>query len=408
MKYARNQFTNQYYQLWQMGLLLPIPQNASLYSVKYRKNNFDVYSRVTLKAVSVSDALERACYMVTYASPWRPEDVDLHAVYDDMDNLLWIDEFYYQIIQKRNEFRGMERREFLSRFGVTSAAILFGFISGRTNAATTTVTMTGLASSISGEQIYTTVGSHNWTVPTGLTSCSVICVGGGGGGVAYNGAWQGCGGGGGGLGYLNNINVSVGQIKAVTVGAGGAGQDPSQGGSSQGKNGGNSQFDSLLTAFGGVGGSQSSGGAGGSFSGGTGGGSGGNGGNKITHATGGGGAGGYSGSGGTGGSNTDGAGTPGTGGGGGGGGATGVTYTFAGGGGGVGIYGIGANGNAGVGSPHGGGAVAGGGSGGGNGSHSGGAYGGGGGGAYATAGTGGAGVVRIIWGAGRSFPSNAT
>ena len=113
MKYSRGQFTNEYYQLWEMGLLLPTPASASIYSVKYRKNHFDEYSRVTLKAVSATDALERACYAITYASPWRPEDIDLHAVYDEEENLLWIDEPYYDFVQKKMNFVEWKDASFL-------------------------------------------------------------------------------------------------------------------------------------------------------------------------------------------------------------------------------------------------------------------------------------------------------
>ncbi len=59
MKYSRGQFTQAYYQLWQMNLLLPDPSAARICSVKFRKNHFDEYSRASLKAQSISDALER-------------------------------------------------------------------------------------------------------------------------------------------------------------------------------------------------------------------------------------------------------------------------------------------------------------------------------------------------------------
>ena len=36
-----------------------------------------------------------------------------------------------------------------------------------------------------GEVQFTTVGSHSWTVPDGVTSVSVLTIGGGGGGMYY-------------------------------------------------------------------------------------------------------------------------------------------------------------------------------------------------------------------------------
>jgi hypothetical protein len=173
-----------------------------------------------LKAISVSDALERACYSITYASPWRPEDVELHAVYDLEENLLWIDEPFYNLVQKKYEFRGMERREFLARFGATSAAILFGLRATPSNAATTSVSMSGAASGFSspGEQLYTTTGSFNFIAPAGVTSVSVVAVGAGGSGASSSSN----GGAGGGLGWKNAIVVVPGNSYSVVVGGGGA------------------------------------------------------------------------------------------------------------------------------------------------------------------------------------------
>lgn len=374
MKYNRTQFTDDYYRLWQLGLLLPTPSNASVYSVKYRKNQFDEYSRVTLKATSVTDALERACYANTYSSPWKPEDIDLHAVYDAEENLLWIDEPYYNIVQKKHEFRGMERREFMARFGATAAAILFGVRSFNSVANATTVSLSGSASNfctttggthvsgIPGSSLYTTAGTYNWCAPLRVTSVSVVCVGGGSSGSSGNG--------GGGLGWKNNITVIPGQGYVVVVG--GAGNSPSTPSSGE-----HSSFINSTTVCG-YGGNLSTGG---SFVG-DGGGAGGS-----AAGLGGGGAGGYSGAGGF---RPSGGTDPGGGGSGGAGGAGG----YWGPGGGVGLNGVGASGSTVCchsisGSP---------GSGG-----SGVQYGAGG----AYSGIGGSGAVRIIWGAGRSFPSNA-
>lgn len=390
MRYTRDQFTQEYYMLWELGLLLPVSDNASLYTVKYQRNRTDDYARVTLSADSVCDALERACYATTYASPWRPEDIDLNAVYDSEENLLWIDETYSQIIQNKYEFKGMARRDFILKFGLTSAAVLFGLRPTLSMAANTTISFSGAASGFTptGEQLYTTSGSYNWIVPSGVTSVSVVCIGGGGGG----GSGFSGGGGGGALCYGNSITVTPGASISLQVGAGGGSLNA----------GGQSVFFGSVIANGGGAGGVSAPyyGAGGVRSGGNGGGNGGDGG----AANGGGGAGGYSGDGGAGASAANGA--AGSGGGGGGGGG----YGSGGGGGGVGIYGIGASGVGGTDASSsgtvssGGGGGSGGSNGGGiSGSNTGGAYGGGGG--YQRAG--GSGAIRIIWGAGRSFPNNA-
>lgn len=375
MKYSHDQFTSEFYKLWTLGLLLPVSTQSFVYSVKYKKNEFDEYSRVTLRAQSVSDALERACYAVTYASPWRPEDIDLHAVYDQDENLLWIDESYYDLVRKSGAPRGMLRREFLCSFGAATAAILFGIRPSPATAGSTTISMSGTASGFCtttggthisgnpGSSIYTSPGTYNWCVPAGITSVSVVCVGGGSSGSSGNG--------GGGLGWKNNIAVTPGQALTVVVGnAGNSSSTPSSGE--------DSYFINATTVCGkgavlSTGGSfvGDGGGAGGSAAG-----------------LGGAGAGGYSG---TGGYRPGGGTDPGGSGSGGAGGAGGYWGV----GGGVGIYGQGTSGGSVCchwvpGTPGSGGSGA--------------QYGGGG----AHADIGGSGAVRIIWGAGRSFPSNAS
>ena len=73
--------------------------------------------------------------------------------------------------------------------------------------------------------LFTTTGTHTWTVPDGVTSICAVCVGGGGGGEKKSGAFNsdaaGAGGGGGGLGWKNNISVTPGQSITVIVGTGG-------------------------------------------------------------------------------------------------------------------------------------------------------------------------------------------
>lgn len=221
---------------------------------------------------------------------------------------------------------------------------------------------TGLAV---GEQSYTTPGVYTFKVPLGVFSIAAVCVGAGG---RSNGA----GPGGGGLRWRNNIAVTPGQEIAVVVGA-----SPMDNGK-----GGDSSVGSFVAAYGGEGVYQT-GGSGTPIGGDVGGGDGGRGGDAGEASGGAGGAGGYTGNGGRGQSgNGSPAATSGSGGGGGGGGGPGYP------GGGVGLFGQGPEGAAGSwqvpGSPGSGGLGA--------------QYGGG---------RGGGGAVRIIWGEGRSFPSNA-
>ena len=277
---------------------------------------------------------------------------------------------------------------------------------------------------VSGQQAYTTAGTYTFTVPAGVTSVSVLCVGGGQGGSNQIG---GPGGDGGSLSYKNSITVSPGENCTVTVG------DKSNGSTDTASAASDSSFvlsNASLEVMAKGGGSSSSN-IGTAYAGGIGKESG------STSRKGGGGAGGYSGVGGNGGENTT-SGSSGSGGGGGGGGGAGFAYIWyldgterygGGGGGGVGILGSGSNGAggaAGVNVEGGGGGGGGGGSSGSNGGSSssvygasGGAYGGGGGTGgsftdsntlvttYYAGGNGAVGAVRIIWGAGRSYPSNA-
>lgn len=400
MKIRRMQFTNEYYRLWEMGLLLPAPEPASIFSIQYRKNESLEYSRVTLKASSLSDAMERACYAVTYSSPWRPEDIDLHSVYDAEENPLWIDDSCFEFVTKKSNFRGMERREFLSKFGVMGAALLLGLRPHDAHAQLVPFAFFNQPATPSGEQLFTSPGSYTWIIPGYVTSVCAVCIGAGGKGSSRSGGnGSTVGGGGGGLGWKNNIAVTPGTQISVIVA------------SSSGTN--SSYFLSLSTVVGysGTNGNSTplyTSSPGGSFIG-EGGGSGGSSGlSGSSGASGGGGAGGYAGSGGIGGSSGGSSASGGTGGGAGGGG--GSPEKWGAGGGGTGLYGQGANGGGGYFST-----IPSSGLGGSGGTSAiqskGGNYGGGGGGADEFAGQlgeGGNGAVRIIWGPGRSFPNNAS
>tara|TARA_B100001093_G_scaffold516207_1_gene594453 strand:- start:4392 stop:6032 length:1641 start_codon:yes stop_codon:yes gene_type:complete len=85
-----------------------------------------------------------------------------------------------------------------------------------------TISDTSLAPLVSGYLFhvdgYNTQKVHSWTVPAGVTSISVVCVGGGGSGESNH---DGASGGGGGLAYKNNITVTPGETVIVRVGGGG-------------------------------------------------------------------------------------------------------------------------------------------------------------------------------------------
>jgi hypothetical protein len=272
---------------------------------------------------------------------------------------------------------------------------------------------------ILGDAEFTTPGTYSWIAPNGVSSVNVVAVGGGGAG--YN-SWANAAGSGAGLGWKNSIAVVPGNSYTVQVGAGGT---------KNGGAGGNSYFISLATVSGYGGGNATSGANtsgpnANSYGGGYVGDGGGAGGNAPNYA-GGGGAGGYSGTGGNA-QNLPAASS---------GGAAGGGYyssTYGtGAGGGVGLWGRaetatgwwhGSSGQVFTTSPGNGGGGAGG-SGGtrglsgenptnsvgesGNSDGYGGTFGGGGGGPGtswpSSSGSGGKGGVRIIWGAGRSFPA---
>lgn len=232
---------------------------------------------------------------------------------------------------------------------------------------------------VTGQQQYTGAGTYTWVCPIGVTSVSVVCVG----GAVY---------GGGGLGYKNNITVVPGNSYTVVV-------SPSN------QYNKSSYFINATTV---AGNSPAASTVGGTYVGD----GGGNGGNWVNSlGCGGGGAGGYSGNGGNPTANST---TAGSGAGGGGGGGFGDGSSIGGGGGGVGLLGQGSNGAGGTVSSRGGK----GGSGGVDGTPgTSGTYSGGSGGSYgggAGLGTGnfggyGDGAVRIIWpGTTRSFPSTNT
>jgi len=279
------------------------------------------------------------------------------------------------------------------RRGSTSGDIFF---------TTATISVTDVAD-IVGQVNYLTPGTFSWTAPGGVTSVCILCIGGGGGGIAYYSYSYGMmGGAGGGLGWKNNYSVTPGNNYTVKVGDNGINGVYSTGSTS----GEDSYFISTSVVKGGSGryGRYGQATPNSSYTGDGGGGGGGS--DFLAYSQsgpgGGGGAGGYTGDGGKGRHTTYGTGFGGSGGGAGGNGGSGTTNTVAYSGGGVGIYGQGTDGHN----------QGGGGSGGTDGTVNGaGVYGGGGGGATNGASSskpGQSGAVRIIWGLGRSYPNTLT
>ena len=242
-----------------------------------------------------------------------------------------------------------------------------------------------------GQQQFTSPGTFSWVAPTGVTSVSVVVIGGGAGSKSnqYNAPGDpgyNAGGSGGGLAWKNNYTVIPGNSYTLGVAYGGnfAG---CEGGASR-ADGGESYF---VSGSGIIGYGASGSGPAGSYSG-DGGGTGGFSLYSNQDSNGAGGAGGYSGAGGAGGIAGNTTGKVGSGGGGSGGGYN------KGNGGGVGLLGEGTSGaavpNGADGNPGSGGFLR--------------LYGGGGG---STPNTGGGGAVRIIWagsGPARAFPSTNT
>lgn len=100
---------------------------------------------------------------------------------------------------------------------------------------------------------YTSAGTYNWTVPTGVNYVFVRLVGAGGGSPGGNGNVTYSGGGGGSGGYSEGwVAVTPGQNITIVVGAGGSASGNTNG--AQGGAGGSTSFGSSLSALGGGGG----------------------------------------------------------------------------------------------------------------------------------------------------------
>ena len=197
----------------------------------------------------------------------------------------------------------------------SSVTFSVGDVNGVTAATTQTTSFTVTATR--GSQLYvgsstssTIYQTYNWTCPAGVTSVSILCIGGGGAGAtSLNDNYQHLyGGGGGGLSYVNNYAVTPGTVYLIRAGNSGAeAYAVANGGFSAFYGGPTTAGGIICEASGGVGGRILYAAPGGSAIVGTGG-SGGGGGSALALSStafgigGGGGAGGYSGNGGNGGS----------------------------------------------------------------------------------------------------------
>ena len=97
--------------------------------------------------------------------------------------------------------------------GGTGVATITGIVLGNGTGATSATA--SVTASVMNQVSYTTAGSYTWYAPTGVTSVSVVAVGGGGN---KNGD---IGGAGGALGWRNNVSVTPGTGYAIVVGTAG-------------------------------------------------------------------------------------------------------------------------------------------------------------------------------------------
>ena len=106
---------------------------------------------------------------------------------------------------------------------------------------------TATATTTKGQIVLTSSGS--WTVPTGVRSIDVFCVGGGSSGIAGGTRAAGAGGGSGYTATRKNISVTPGAVYAAGIGAGGA---PNSSGYGYNNPGGDTYLGDLLSAGGGT------------------------------------------------------------------------------------------------------------------------------------------------------------
>lgn len=98
-------------------------------------------------------------------------------------------------------------------------ALRLGSISGTVLDQTGTITLADTSTTPPGQVLHATPGSISWICPGGVTSISVVAIGGGGGGVGFNSTSinQGGAGGGGALVYKNGLSVTPGVTYTLLI-----------------------------------------------------------------------------------------------------------------------------------------------------------------------------------------------
>jgi hypothetical protein len=104
---------------------------------------------------------------------------------------------------------------------------------------------------VRGEEAFTTTGTYTWVAPEGVTSVSVVAIGGGASGtyVRSTSSAQRNGGNGGALAWKNNIDVIPGQSYTVVVGNGGGIENQTSSGTRAASAGTSSYFKDETTVW---------------------------------------------------------------------------------------------------------------------------------------------------------------
>lgn len=158
MKYNRAQFQEQNYKMWESGLLLSDMDCGVIFFVHYLVKSDKKISILKLNASSPKDALERACYLVANLHRCRPEEVDLIAVFDHHQALVWRDPMSELGVVN------FSRRDFLSRAGVFGASVYMGFNSQKLYAGSTTAPLSGTASGFTTESKGTLLDPNSYAL----------------------------------------------------------------------------------------------------------------------------------------------------------------------------------------------------------------------------------------------------
>ncbi len=126
MKILKKDFNQNDYLLWESGLLNSVLSGSQIYHVKFiiAGENSGYFDSLCLKAACLKQARERACFVLSKKGRHRPEDINLLAVCDESENLIWIDESPENPLKKK-DFEKLERRKFITGFGWTTVALMY-------------------------------------------------------------------------------------------------------------------------------------------------------------------------------------------------------------------------------------------------------------------------------------------